>query len=285
MSGESLRHLRLLVEIDLQFMFTSCGARSRGSGFTLIELLVVIAIIAILAAMLLPALGAAKEKSKRTYCLNNFKQMGLALNMYAGDNSEFMPWPNWDNGNSPVDGWLYAKGPLPTLNAQTWATNRIPALKKNLYWQYIPNADVLQCPADLIGTKLWNARSEKLSTYVMDGAVCFYAIPNGMFKYQTCKTTQIWSPMCWLMWEPNDKDASGNFVAQAYDDGANWPDATQGAGRLHIKGANVLAVGGNAQFITFAEFQNQQTNTLRGRAGRNLMWWNPKQQDGHGTSY
>src|SRR5690349_21472338 len=85
----------------------NCAEYERRGGFTLIELLVVIAIIAILAAMLLPVLASSKDKALRTTCINNMKQMGLAMNTYSLDMQEWMAFPQWDGGGSGPQGYLY----------------------------------------------------------------------------------------------------------------------------------------------------------------------------------
>src|SRR5262245_11298428 len=75
--------------------------RPRRRGFTLIELLVVIAIIAVLIALLLPAVQAAREAARRAQCINNLKQIGLALHNYHSTNDSFPPGASMAYGNSP----------------------------------------------------------------------------------------------------------------------------------------------------------------------------------------
>ncbi len=124
----------------------------RDSAFTLIELLVVIAIIAILAAMLLPALSKAKTKAQGIGCLSNLKQMGTAWTMYALDNADKIP-PN--NGNDQSD---FVQGVTP-FYPHTWCAGwlafdgtpdntNVLYLQRSHVYPYLTSLGVWRCPAD-----------------------------------------------------------------------------------------------------------------------------------------
>jgi prepilin-type N-terminal cleavage/methylation domain-containing protein len=142
---------------DLPPQATSFSEKhARRAAFTLIELLVVIAIIAILAAMLLPALSAAKEKALGIASLNNLKQLTLAWMMFADDNHQTLPQNiavssgyTTDNplANNYQPGQKYACWVLGDMTTQNSMTNNL-LLEHGQIYQYAPNVKLFKCPAD-----------------------------------------------------------------------------------------------------------------------------------------
>ena len=211
-----------------------CEARM---GFTLIELLVVIAIIAILAAILFPVFSGAREKARQTMCINNLKQIGVALDLYMQDNGERYPpgrgWQKHPNGSSSIVGALWDI--LMPYIGQKWGKGQ---------------STVLACPSNTLPAA--SATWSNLSGYGAN-LTCDYAGYEAFWGYG------LWSWMTRVgrtrseVTRPSRTlyatDAGGPYIYVDLD--GNWSvySLDQIDGERHSGGANVLFCDGHTKWM------------------------------------
>jgi hypothetical protein len=234
----------------------------------------------------------------QTTCTGNMKQLTLAMHMYASDNKDWLAFCNWDGGNNAYTGtgtpptgygpgWLYQgtcigldPGPGGQSNyianpQQAWVN------AKGVWWPYVGNYKSYQCPVGIL-SKYYRQRQNQLCSYVMDGAACGFANATTPGTPCSTKISQVWSPLCYLFWEPDENCVGpGNPGAFEFNDAANFPNVPpnggEGVGPLHNKtGGNIARLDGGVQFINTNNFNKQSLMT-----GRSLLWWSTFSTDGH----
>jgi prepilin-type N-terminal cleavage/methylation domain-containing protein/prepilin-type processing-associated H-X9-DG protein len=250
-------------------------------AFTLIELLVVIAIIAILAAMLLPALSKAKQKTQGIYCVNNQKQLVLCWQMYADDNNSNLV-PNHDgSGNSLLNSWV--PGWLDFTINNTANTN-IQNLLASKIGPYTKSVGIYKCPADIFpckefGQTLPRVRSVGMNGFIEGGAYGGEHDAYSSHWYQNWwsyqKMTDIKNPppvKLWVFVDEHPDSINDGWTIENVTDPNNWTDLPAS---YHNGACGFGFADGHAEIRKWLEGSTKQPVTMAQHNG----WYAPNSRD------
>ena len=236
---------------------TLAGCRGRGgccpgNGFTLIELLLVIAIIAILAALLMPALAVAKAKGKQTACLNNLKQSALSFQMYSADN----------------DGKLAQNNPLSESGGNCWVLGdmKLPGdatntaiIRQGKLFPYANQVTLYRCPTDLShanGTP--RVRSYSMNGWIGSRYMETYPRNNGFRTFVRDSELSAAGPaMLWVIADEHEVSIDDAWFLVTMDD--SRPFASFPATR-HERSYGLNFADGHAEFYKLRDPKTQFTD-------------------------
>ncbi len=258
------------------------GVRQK-RGFTLIELLVVIAIIAILAAMLLPALARAKMAAWGTQCISNLKQCQLAAAEYKGDNNGYLvpnaPYSGYSDAGASNRAWIdCANGQGESYPTASAGNTNLALYTSGLLAPYVANQiGTYKCPADVVPS----ANGQRLRTYSMNGQMgAAYMAPTGFNDdspppaLQYVKESDITHPSpsdAFVFCEENMWSINDGYL-EIDSHGGNFPDVP---GAYHNNALGLSFADGHAQIHKWqtTTLQNARSHDPQVAGGVNNLDW------------